>query len=90
MDQSVITLLFSFAFLSIGLIGGWLGAERFLTYMNTERHDFEDLFQNNPHPELFDSEGNIDRGDYMAITFEPGFDPENFNPDEDIEYFEED
>ena len=86
MDQSVITMLFSFAFLSIGFISGWLGAERFIAYMNFEKHDFEDLFKKNPHPELFDKEGNIDRGDYMAITFEPGFDPENFNPEEDIHY----
>ena len=52
------------------------------------RHEFEDLFQNNPHPELFDAEGNLDRGEYMVINFPPDFDPETEgwyleNPDED-------
>lgn len=40
------------------------------------RHEFEDLFQNNPHPELFDAEGNIDRGEYVVINFPDDFDPE--------------
>jgi len=88
MEQIVFTVLFSFIFLAVGLIGGWLGAERYIAYMQHERHDFEELFQKNPHPELFDSEGKIDRGDYMAITFEPGYDPEEFDP-EDIHEEEE-
>ena len=40
------------------------------------QHEFEDLFQNNPHPELFDSEGNLFRGDYTVLNIPPGFDPE--------------
>ena len=47
-------------------------------------HDFEELFKKNPHPELFDEDGNLDRGDYTAINFEPGFDPEKWDPNTDI------
>jgi hypothetical protein len=32
--------------------------------------------QQNPHPELYDNEGNLDKGTYIAINFEPGFDPD--------------
>ena len=45
-------------------------------------HDFEELFEKNPHPELFNEDGELDRGDYMMITFEPGYDPETFDPED--------
>ena len=82
MDQIVFTVLFSFLFLSVGIIGGWIGAERYLTYMQFERHEYEDMFEKNPHPELFDSDGNVHRGEYMSINFEPGYDPEEFDPED--------
>lgn len=72
--------LFSIAFLLIGLVIGWIGAEKYQDYLMAiaqEEHMYEDLFQNNPHPELFDSEGNLDRGEYMYIEFPPGFRPED-------------
>ena len=77
---SLITVL---AFI-VGVTFGWLAAERYIAFMQHVEHDFEDLFKKNPHPELFDDEGNIDRGDYMAITFDPGFDPEKWDPLTDI------
>ena len=69
----------------------WIVAEKYITHMALlktkvaleqqnallNRHEFEDLFQNNPHPEIFDAEGNIDRGEYFVINF-----PENFDPAE--------
>ncbi len=70
--------------LVVGIIGGWMAAERYIAFMQHIEHDFEDLFAKNPHPELFDADGNIDRGDYMAITFDPGFDPEKWDPETDI------
>ena len=70
--------------LIVGIIGGWMAAERYIAFMQHVEHDFETLFKENPHPELFDSEGNLDRGDYMAITFDPGFDPEKWDPETDI------
>ncbi len=52
--------------------------------MQHTEHDHEELFQKNPHPELFDEDGNLDRGDYTTITFDPGFDPDNWDPLTDI------
>lgn len=74
------TALFSIAFCLIGILGGWIAAERYQAYLMLiaePEHEFEDLFVNNPHPELFDSEGNLNRGDYMYIEFPPGFTPED-------------
>jgi hypothetical protein len=70
--------------LILGFTVGWLAAERYIAFMQHVEHDFETLFKENPHPELFDEDGNIDRGDYMAITFDPGFDPEKWDPETDI------
>lgn len=72
----MITFLLSFLFLAVGIIGGWLGAERYLAYITHEQHEFEELFESNPHPELFDNNGDIFRGDYMVLNFPPDFDPE--------------
>ena len=90
----MITALFSLVFLAIGLFGGWFLAEKYmaLVAMNMqEPHDFEQLFEENPHPEIFEADGSINRGDYIYIDFPPGFDPSdlaNFtitelDPDED-------
>lgn len=76
-------LIFSLA-LIVGALAGWLAAERYIAFMAHERHDFEELFEQNPHPEIFNDDGEIYRGDYTAITFDPGFDPEQFDPDTDI------
>jgi len=84
MDQVIYTILFSVLFLSVGVIGGWFAAERYIAYMTYERHDFEELFEENPHPELFDKDGKLNRGDYLTINFEPGYDPENFSPEDII------
>ena len=80
----MITGILSALALILGFTVGWLSSERFQAYMAFERHDFEELFAKNPHPELFDEDGNIDRGEYMNVIFEPGYDPDNFDP-EDIE-----
>ena len=84
MDQVVYTILFSILFLTVGVIGGWFAAERYIAYMTYERHDFEELFEENPHPELFDKDGKLNRGDYLTLNFEPGYDPENFSPEDII------
>lgn len=78
----ITTLLFSLAFLLIGLFGGWFLAEKYVAYMlasHQEPHDFEDLFEKNPHPEIFDGKGGIDRGEYIYIDFPPGFRPEDMS-----------
>ena len=75
--------LLSFLFLIVGIVVGWLSAERFIAFMEHKRHDFEDLFEKNPHPELFE-DGKIYRGDYTSISFDPGFDPDEFSPEDII------
>ena len=70
--------------LIVGVVAGWLGAERYIAFMQHVEHDFEKLFKENPHPEIFNKEGKIDRGDYTAITFDPGFNPEEWDPETDI------
>ena len=69
-------VLFSILFLTLGVMVGFVANEKWNQYLAKEKHEFEDLFQENPHPELYDSEGNLNRGTYMAISFEPGFDPD--------------
>ena len=77
-------LLFSIFFmtLTIGLFAGWVASEKFNEYVSFRRHHFEELFEKNPHPELMDEEGNIDRGEYITLNFEPGYDPDEFDPDD--------
>ena len=84
MDQVIYTILFSVLFLSVGVIGGWFAAERYIAYMTYERHDFEELFEENPHPEIFDKDGKLNRGDYLTLNFEPGYDPDKFDPEDII------
>ena len=79
------TLLFSILFGVVGFILGWLGNERYFTYMMKEQHEFDDLFAENPHPEIYDKDGNINKGDYMFVNFDLGYDPEGFTPEDIIE-----
>ena len=81
----IITALFSIAFLFIGLVCGWFIADKYLALMLHNRHGFEDLFEENPHPEIFKKDGTIDRGEYMVLNFEPGYNPDEFDPDDLIE-----
>ena len=68
--------------LILGVVVGWIACEKFIQFRDATRHDFEDLFEENPHPELFDSDGNIDRGEYLSITFDPGYDPDEWDPED--------
>ena len=70
--------------IAVGFVAGWLGAERYIAFMQHTEHDFEELFRENPHPEIFKKDGKIERGDYLAINFDPNFDPEEWDPETDI------
>lgn len=70
------TILFSVLFLIVGVLSGWFFFERYTAMMEYTRHDFEDLFEQNPHPEIFMDDGTINRGDYIAIQFPADYDPE--------------
>jgi len=74
------TVLFSVVFLSVGFITGWLGAERYLAFMAHEEHDFEELFTENPHPEIYSKDGKINRGEYYCVNFDLGYDADDFDP----------
>jgi hypothetical protein len=76
------TILFTEVALILGVIVGWLSAERFHDFMEKTRHHYEELFEKNPHPELYDEDGELDRGDYMVINFDPGYDPDQFDPED--------
>ncbi len=52
--------------------------------MQHTEHEHEQLFKENPHPELFDKDGEINRGDYITMMFDPGFDPDEWDPETDI------
>ena len=77
-------IVISFLCLIVGLTIGWMGAERYIAFMQHIEHEHEELFQKNPHPELFNSDGELHRGEYTTITFDPGFDPEKWDPETDI------
>jgi len=76
------TFLFSELFLIVGVLVGWTFAEKYIAHMTFIEHDFEELFDKNPHPEIFDENGELDRGEYMAITFDPDYDPEEFDSED--------
>lgn len=76
------TFLFSEAFLIIGLLLGWMSANIYADYTAREEHDYDELFEKNPHPELFDEDGNLNRGDYLTLNIEPGYDIDGFNPED--------
>ena len=74
----MITALLAILFLLVGLFGGWFAAEKYMALVALnmqEPHAFEHLFENNPHPEIFEEDGTINRGDYIFVDFPPGFDP---------------
>jgi len=67
--------------LLVGVAIGWIGQAVFTAYINFTEHDYEELFQKNPHPELYDKDsGEIYRGEYYNLTFEPGYNPDDFDP----------
>ena len=82
-------MVLSFICLVLGITIGWLSAERYIAFMQHVEHEHEELFQKNPHPELFDGEGDLIRGEYTTITFDPGFDPEKWDPETDITEIDE-
>lgn len=76
------TILFTEVALIIGVVVGWMSAERYHDFMDKTRHHYEELFEKNPHPELYDEDGVLDRGDYTVINFDPGYDPDQFDPED--------
>ena len=62
----------SLLFLLIGLVIGWVAREYMMNYREVPR----------PHPEMFDTQGNLIPDDIVAFRFENYYDSEN-NEEED-------
>jgi hypothetical protein len=83
--SEILAALLVFLGITLGFVTGWLSNERYTAFISFVEHDHEELFQKNPHPELYDDEGNLNRGEYMHITFDPGYNPDEFDPEDIIE-----
>ena len=73
----MITVLFSVLFFTVGVMAGFIAQEKWTAYLFKNEHEFEQLFKENPHPEIYDQEGKIHRGTYLGINFDPDFDPDD-------------
>jgi len=80
MIQGYLAVILTAFALLLGFTIGWLSSERFSAYLEFESHEYDELFEKNPHPELFDSDGHLVRGEYINVVFDPGYDPEDFDP----------
>ena len=78
----VAATLFTILFLPVGFVIGWISHETFMNHIEEKAHPFNDIITQNPHPELFDDKGKIIGNDYMALTFDLGYDPEEFEPED--------
>ena len=68
--------------LVLGFTVGWLCNEKYTALMQREAHDFDELFEMNPHPEIYKPNGEIYRGEYVNISFDLGYNPDEFEPDD--------
>lgn len=82
MIQGSLVVIITAITLLLGFTVGWLSSERFSAYLAFESHEYDELFEKNPHPELFDSDGQLNRGEYINLVFDPGYDPDKFDPDD--------
>lgn len=78
------TELFSILFLLVGALLGVVLNERYREYVMWNKHEFDKIFKENPHPEIYDKRGKLIREDYIALNFELGYDPEDDYDPEDI------
>ena len=73
----ILTALLSFLFFTVGIIVGFVAQDKWTAYIQKNEHEFEQLFKENPHPEIYDDEGKIHRGTYLGLNFDPDFDPDD-------------
>lgn len=78
-------IVLSFLCLIVGALSGWFASEKYTAFMQKSEHEFDELFEENPHPEIYNKKGEINKGEYITMVFEPGFDPELWDPETDIE-----
>ena len=82
----VIATLFSIVFLPLGMLIGWVSHDVFVTYLKDKDHPFDDLLTQNPHPEVYDGKGKLIRDEYVAVTFDLGYSPDDFDPEDIHDY----
>lgn len=71
----LLVILLPVLFLLVGfLLGGALN-ERYREYVNWNKHEFDKILKENPHPECFDKKGKIIKEDYLNIDFDLDYDP---------------
>lgn len=75
-------VVFSALCLILGFTVGWLSSEKYTAFMNRETHEYDELFEENPHPEIFKTNGEVYRGEYINVKFDLGYDPDEFEPDD--------
>lgn len=76
------TIFLLFLTLIVGITSGWFFAERYIALMTYEKHEFDNLFDENPHPEIYNKDGSVNRGEYVALSFDLGYKPDDFEPED--------
>ena len=66
---SFVTILFFI----VGIMVGWVAREYMMNYREIPR----------PHPEMFDSQGNLIPDEILAVRFENDYDYEDYDNEED-------
>jgi hypothetical protein len=72
MNTSTSILVFVLTLL-IGVIFGWIIRyvyDEVLDTLYKEPHPYEHIFNSNPHPELYDNNGDVFMGDYITAKFD--------------------
>jgi hypothetical protein len=60
-------------FLIVGIIGGWVAREYMMNYREIPR----------PHPEMFDSQGNLIPDEVIAFRFDNNYDYDDTEEDDE-------
>jgi hypothetical protein len=60
-------------FFIVGIMAGWVAREYMMNYREIPR----------PHPEMFDSRGNLIPDEILAVRFENDYDNEDYDNEED-------
>ena len=60
-------------FFIVGIMAGWVAREYMMNYREIPR----------PHPEMFDSQGNLIPDEILAVRFENDYDYEDYDNEED-------
>ena len=72
--EIILTLLLpvSLLFFFVGILGGWIARDYMMNYREVPR----------PHPEMFDTQGNLIPDEVIAFRFENNYDEDNDEEDD--------